>query len=321
MPTRAFPVSCKGVVVVDGRVLLARNERDEWELPGGKLEVGEQPEDCVAREISEESGWPVTTGPILDAWLYHIFEGRDVLIVTYGCHTNATSAPTVSSEHSELGLFTETEVAGLHMPDGYKRSVAAWFALLRQRPSRRCEQCGAMLSRHTPTAAVAPARPPPATTTPRLCRASAGSATSACSPTSPTGSRSPRTCSACPPTTPTTSPLWSNSPSPPCASPRSPASLAHSSPASNPALRRAVPTGTRCSSSPMAGSRWEPRSATSFPRSASRLPPDGRDGHGRSPPGSTTPRCRATCCACTATNSARPDTCPQRSRACRRLPR
>src|SRR6266542_1470388 len=169
MPTRAFPVSCKGVVVVDGRVLLARNERDEWELPGGKLEVGEQPEDCVAREISEESGWPVTTGPILDAWLYHIFEGRDVLIVTYGCHTNATSAPTVSSEHSELGLFTETEVAGLHMPDGY-------------------EQCVAMLSRHTPTAAVAPARPPPATTTPRLCRASAGSATSACSPTSPTGS-------------------------------------------------------------------------------------------------------------------------------------
>jgi len=133
MPTRAFPVSCKGVVVVDGRVLLARNERDEWELPGGKLEVGEQPEDCVAREISEESGWPVTTGPILDAWLYHIFEGRDVLIVTYGCHTNAASAPTVSSEHSELGLFTETEVAGLHMPDGYKRSVAAWFELLRQR--------------------------------------------------------------------------------------------------------------------------------------------------------------------------------------------
>ena len=39
-----------------GKVLLLRNERDEWELPGGKLEVGEDPADCVVREITEESG-------------------------------------------------------------------------------------------------------------------------------------------------------------------------------------------------------------------------------------------------------------------------
>jgi ADP-ribose pyrophosphatase YjhB (NUDIX family) len=39
--TRMFPVSVKGVVVQGGKVLLLRNERDEWELPGGKLEVGE----------------------------------------------------------------------------------------------------------------------------------------------------------------------------------------------------------------------------------------------------------------------------------------
>src|SRR5436189_6095449 len=77
-----FPVSVKGVVIRDGRVLLLRNERDEWELPGGKLELGEDPAGCVAREITEEVGWAVTTGPILDAWQYHIREGVDVLIVT-----------------------------------------------------------------------------------------------------------------------------------------------------------------------------------------------------------------------------------------------
>jgi 8-oxo-dGTP pyrophosphatase MutT (NUDIX family) len=59
-----FPVSVKGVAVQDGKVLLLRNERDEWELPGGKLEVGEDPADCVVREISEESGWPVTAGAV-----------------------------------------------------------------------------------------------------------------------------------------------------------------------------------------------------------------------------------------------------------------
>jgi 8-oxo-dGTP pyrophosphatase MutT (NUDIX family) len=47
-----FPVSVKGVVVRDGLVLLLRNERDEWELPGGKLDLGEDPAACVVREIA-----------------------------------------------------------------------------------------------------------------------------------------------------------------------------------------------------------------------------------------------------------------------------
>ena len=132
-PPRAFPVSIKGVVVRDGRVLLLKNERDEWELPGGKLEIGEDPESCVAREITEEIGWKVTTGPILDAWLYHIWQAdRHVLIVTYGCYVAADAPPPVlSDEHRKIGLFTESEVPGLTMPDGYKRSVATWFSRLR----------------------------------------------------------------------------------------------------------------------------------------------------------------------------------------------
>ena len=49
----AFPISVKGVVVRDGAVVLLRNERGEWELPGGRLERGEDPEGCVAREVAE----------------------------------------------------------------------------------------------------------------------------------------------------------------------------------------------------------------------------------------------------------------------------
>jgi ADP-ribose pyrophosphatase YjhB (NUDIX family) len=84
---QAYPVSVKGVVARDGRVLLLHNERGEWELPGGRLEVGETPQQCVVREIAEETGWSVTAGSILDAWLYHVAQaGQHVFIVTYGCH-------------------------------------------------------------------------------------------------------------------------------------------------------------------------------------------------------------------------------------------
>ena len=126
----AFPVSVKGVAVQDGKVLLLENERGEWELPGGKLELGEDPPDCVVREISEESDWKVTAGPLLDCWQYHIRPGSDVVIVTYGCHVRSTHPPVISNEHKRAGLFAPGQVPQLIMPDGYKRSVATWFARL-----------------------------------------------------------------------------------------------------------------------------------------------------------------------------------------------
>jgi 8-oxo-dGTP pyrophosphatase MutT (NUDIX family) len=126
----AFPVSVKGVAVQSGRVLLLENERNEWELPGGKLELREDPADCVVREIREEAGWKVTAGPLLNCWQYHIREGADVVIVTYGCHVLSTDPPLVSNEHKQAGLFTMSEIPDLVMPDGYKRSIAAWSARL-----------------------------------------------------------------------------------------------------------------------------------------------------------------------------------------------
>jgi 8-oxo-dGTP pyrophosphatase MutT (NUDIX family) len=128
--THSFPVSVKGVAVQGGKVLLLRNERGEWELPGGKLEVGEDPVDCVVREISEESGWQVTAGPLLDCWQYEVRPGVYVVIVTYGCHVLSSALPVVSGEHEAADLFDPEAVPGLVMPEGYKRSIAAWLAYL-----------------------------------------------------------------------------------------------------------------------------------------------------------------------------------------------
>ncbi|MGH3418792.1 MAG: NUDIX hydrolase [Streptosporangiaceae bacterium] len=126
----------KGVAVQEGKVLLLENERIEWELPGGKLELGEDPIDCVVREISEEASWKATAGPLLDCWQYHIGPGRDVLIVAYGVHVLSAEPPVVSNEHKRAGLFTADQVPDLTMPDGYKRSIATWFAQLeRERAS------------------------------------------------------------------------------------------------------------------------------------------------------------------------------------------
>jgi len=127
-----YTVSIKGVLVRDDRVLLVHNERGEWELPGGRIEPGETPDQTVAREITEETGLAVDVAEILGAWVYHIAVGnKDVFIVTYGCTTTSTAVPVLSHEHSRIAEFAEHEVPGLRMPEGYKRSIATWFDRLR----------------------------------------------------------------------------------------------------------------------------------------------------------------------------------------------
>lgn len=123
-----FPVSVKGVILNAGRVVVLYNERAEWELPGGKLELGETPEACVQREIHEEVGLDVRVGPLLDTWVYHIAAGVDVLIVTYGCAAPPFTTLIHSPEHKAVGLFTLAEIETRPMPEGYKRSIRAWAA-------------------------------------------------------------------------------------------------------------------------------------------------------------------------------------------------
>ena len=124
-----FAISIKGVVERDGKVLLLRNDREEWELPGGRIETGETPEECVAREILEETRWEVETGPILDSWLYYVeVAARHVFIVTYGCRPTSNTEPVLSHEHKDIGLFSEDEVASLVMPAGYRRAIATWLS-------------------------------------------------------------------------------------------------------------------------------------------------------------------------------------------------
>jgi len=121
-----FPVSVKGVVIRGGKVILLRNERDEWELPGGKLELSESPERCLAREISEELRLEIVPESILNSWIYTIVPGVDVLILAYGCLESSRNEAILSDEHKELRWFPLVDVDSLTMPEGYKASIRAW---------------------------------------------------------------------------------------------------------------------------------------------------------------------------------------------------
>ena len=122
-----FPISVKGVLLDEHWAVLLKNGRGEWELPGGRLEVGETPEECVAREIEEELGVSVTVGSILDSWVYEVLPGSYVFIVTYGCFAKEPFVLRHSPEHEAVGLFGVEDLSRVKVPEGYRNSVRAWI--------------------------------------------------------------------------------------------------------------------------------------------------------------------------------------------------
>jgi 8-oxo-dGTP diphosphatase len=68
------------ILVKDGKVLIAKRKSsdklpDKWEFPGGKVEAGETPQECLKREIQEEFGIDVSVGEFLGESVYHSNHG------------------------------------------------------------------------------------------------------------------------------------------------------------------------------------------------------------------------------------------------------
>ena len=77
----------------NGRVLLARRKPGKhmggrWELPGGKIEPGESPEDSLARELAEELGLEARIGEYLCSALFDA-EGVSLELLVYRAHRTA----------------------------------------------------------------------------------------------------------------------------------------------------------------------------------------------------------------------------------------
>ena len=123
MSAPRFPVSIKGVMTIGGRIPLLLNEREEWELPGGRLESGEQPEQALVRELQEELNIQTRIERILDSWLYAIPGHGEVVIVTYACAVLCSEELRYSFEHKNLLLALPNDLSQLALPEGYRRSI------------------------------------------------------------------------------------------------------------------------------------------------------------------------------------------------------
>jgi len=86
-----FPMLVTAAIIEDkGRFLIPQRPMDKhnggrWEFPGGKVDFGEDPRSCLAREIKEELGIEIKVLEIFE-YSSHVYDGlKHVILIAFSC--------------------------------------------------------------------------------------------------------------------------------------------------------------------------------------------------------------------------------------------
>lgn len=127
---RRFPVSVKGIVLSEGRVVLLRNEVGDWDAPGGKAKPGESLNGCLKREIMEELNLKVAVKELRAAWMEHVRQKIHVVVILYACKLEDDMKKfNLSYEHQEMRLFNIQDLQHIRISAQLKAAIEAYANL------------------------------------------------------------------------------------------------------------------------------------------------------------------------------------------------
>ena len=133
-----FEVSLKAFIVRDGRALFVREaDSGYWELPGGRIDVGEEWEAqtaVLAREMTEELGasFSVAFGAEAVSWVRQRPTDGVFLFLLARIGRAGAGEPVLSDEHSELAWLGPDASACLAFPpaSGYPDAILRLWRLV-----------------------------------------------------------------------------------------------------------------------------------------------------------------------------------------------
>jgi 8-oxo-dGTP pyrophosphatase MutT (NUDIX family) len=134
---QTFEVAMKALLVKGGKLLLLREATGlrYWELPGGRIEVGEErvpPVEVLRRELAEELGAAIAYDVVgLELATVRPFtpprSGGFVFLVGWLCRFTGGEIE-LSDEHAEFRWVSAQELAAFELAPGYRAALEEAFA-------------------------------------------------------------------------------------------------------------------------------------------------------------------------------------------------
>ncbi len=103
----AAVIAKEGMILIAKRSRESRHEPGKWELPGGKVERHETPEQSLKRELYEEFGIEVEVGRFICSSTYTYPHGRIELVAYRVSHL---SGEFVLNDHEEIRWVAPAEM-------------------------------------------------------------------------------------------------------------------------------------------------------------------------------------------------------------------
>lgn len=124
-------LTVKAILERDGKILLIKDTKGAWELPGGKIEFGEEPEHTLVRELEEELNIKnCQVERLVNVWTFFVetdgFE-KQYFVLVYSCKGGDFANLIESEESMGYKWIAFGDVGGLDMKDGYKRVIKEYF--------------------------------------------------------------------------------------------------------------------------------------------------------------------------------------------------
>ncbi len=124
----------KGILCRNNSILFVKDTKGHWELPGGRIEFGEEPKQSLQREFMEELGaQELKIGEVVDVWSFISEKSnikRHFIVIVYCCNSPQENFNSSSNEHLEYRFVPFTEIDNLDTRQGYKDSVEKYIALI-----------------------------------------------------------------------------------------------------------------------------------------------------------------------------------------------
>jgi len=112
---KIFHVAIKGLIFYGSKFLIiqrsdkSRGEFHYWELPGGRMEFGEKPEETLKREVKEETGLEVEMLYPFSVWTFFRESNNQTVGINYVCVT-ANKDVELSNEHIDFKWIEKGDI-------------------------------------------------------------------------------------------------------------------------------------------------------------------------------------------------------------------